>query len=540
MKIKRILAILLALAVPFSLSACKNTEKLAVPSWQETVNQAAANEVAVSDDFGFWVTDSLDRVRKNRNSNGKFTIELGGAKGEYESFQVVAYTDSEATVKLTGFSVSDLVSEEGNVISSKDCITLYREHYINCDVQSPSSGKVIQETTGEIPDALIPLNNPETGEPLGDDWRFYALPYELSNTACQPFFVDIEIPRDAKTGIYKGVFKFESDKGIQGGEFTLKVWNIALSEIQTQGSFFGSWSSATPQKAEEAAKNRMFIQVSSADDEKKLYEKYGYNNTNIGFWGNVDIDNTDKMKAAPEVEKVKEVIAKHYDKLNLFAYTADEIGGATNLYDTIKEYGVALHKGGTKQLITMPPAEELLNGTDGKSAVDIWVMLPKQFDSNTEIINKAREKDCEIWTYNCLVQDNYSPKYLLDYPLIDHRIQPGFINYSLDADGFLFWVIDNWNTVGDPWTSLDMTYNGDGILFYPGSDVGIDNSFVPSLRAKAIRDGFEDYELCAAIEEAGGDVKDYINSIATDFSNWTQESKVLLEKRFALGEAFSK
>ena len=139
-----------------------------------------------------------------------------------------------------------------------------------------------------------------------------------------------------------------------------------------------------------------------------------------------------------------------------------------------------------------------------------------------------------------MVQDNYSPKWLLDYPLIDYRIHPGFINYSIDADGFLFWVIDNWNTVGDPWSSLDMTYNGDGLLFYPGSDVGLDDTFVPSLRVKAIRDGFEDYELCVAANAKGVEVKEKISAIATDFTNWTQNSKILLEKRVSLGEAFSK
>lgn len=540
MKLRKIVAILVALMIPFSLTACEKKEEKVQPSWQETVNEAAEQGTKISQDFGFWVTDSLDRVRKNRKSNGEITIELAGAKGEYESFQIIAFTDGETPVKITGFSVSDLVSDGGDVIASADYVTLYREHYINCGVQSPSSGQVIQETTGEIPDALIPLKNPQTNEALGDGARFYALPYELTADSCQPFFVDVEIPRNAKAGTYKGVFTFESDKGIQGGEFTLKVWDITLSEVQTQGSYFGSWSTQTSAKVEEAAKNRIFINAANAEAEEKLYEKYGYNNANIGFWGNVDINNTDKMDEAPEVSEVEARLGKHFDKLNLFAYTADEIGGATNLYERIKEYGVALHKGGTKQLITMPPVDELLNGTDGKSAVDIWVMLPKQFDSHSETVEKARELGCEIWTYNCLVQDNYSPKWLLDYPLIDFRIQPGFINYSIDADGFLFWVIDNWNTVGDPWSSLDMNYNGDGILFYPGSDVGLDDSFVPSLRVKAIRDGFEDYELCAAIENAGGEVSEYISAIATDFSNWTQDSGVLIEKRRSLGDNFSK
>ena len=176
-----------------------------------------------------------------------------------------------------------------------------------------------------------------------------------------------------------------------------------------------------------------------------------------------------------------------------------------------------------------------------QAAVDIWVMLPKQFDANQELIAQARtKKDAEIWTYNCLVQDNYSPKWLLDYPLINFRIHPGFINYAVDAEGFLFWVIDNWNTVGDPWVTQDMRFNGDGILFYPSEDVGIYSSYVPSLRVKAIRDGFEDYELCAAIEKAGGNVKKYSDAVATSFNDWTQQADTFISGRKALGDNNSK
>ena len=169
-------------------------------------------------------------------------------------------------------------------------------------------------------------------------------------------------------------------------------------------------------------------------------------------------------------------------------------------------------------------------------------MLPKQFENATDNITLAREKGCEIWTYNCLVQDSYSPKWLLDYKLINYRIHPGFINYYNDVDGFLFWSVANYGKLEDPWVRLNdnlsgEVWNGDGILFYPSEDIGIENSFVPSLRAKAIRDGFEDYELCFALEEQGINSKFYVKEIATDFYNWTQDSEVLMSNRKILGNS---
>ena len=79
----------------------------------------------------------------------------------------------------------------------------------------------------------------------------------------------------------------------------------------------------------------------------------------------------------------------------------------------------------------------------------------------------------------------------------------------------LFRSVDNWKTLEDPWTCVGedgfgYLYNGDGNLFYPGDDVGLYDSYAPSIRAKAIRDGLQDYELLTAIEkriELGNSVK---------------------------------
>ena len=48
-----------------------------------------------------------------------------------------------------------------------------------------------------------------------------------------------------------------------------------------------------------------------------------------------------------------------------------------------------------------------------------------------------------------------------------------------------------------------MNYNGEGMLFYPGEDAGIDGP-IASIRLKNLRDGMEDYEYFTLLEKAKG------------------------------------
>lgn len=499
------------------------------------------NDGLIDEELSVWTVDSLTRVSKDSSDNGETTVSLFAAKGEYEAFQVVTAADTEKKTVLKNITVSDFVNESGDIIDSSENVTVYREHYVTCSISSPSSADVLQDSTGEIPDALIPAVSPVTGETLGNTARFYAFPYELTSTECQPFYIDIKIPNTAVAGDYTATYTVLTNNGFKKGKINLKVWDITLSQTQVQGSYFLSKTSQNALKIEEAAKNRIFINAIDAEQEEYLNAKYGYNNANLGFWSGADNKNP-VMSDAPDETEIQSRINLHSSKLKLFNYTADEIDDYVDqLEDGIINYAKVLHKYNIKQLITMTPVAKLLENETGSSAVDIWTVLPKFYDTNIELIESAREKGCEIWTYNCLAQDKYSPKFLLDYPLINYRIHPGFINYSLGVEGFLYWSIDNYENLSDPWTSLNdetegNVYNGDGILFYPGEDVGLEGTFVPSLRAKAIRDGFEDYELCAAANVSVDDV----SSIASGFSQWNQDKDVLLSGRTTLGNEYEK
>lgn len=534
---KRIISLLLIMVMTVGLfSSCGLSGKEV--STDEPQTNSKRNENLV-----IWTTNSLDRVRKNRQPENTKDFELYAAKGEYQSFQVVAHSKS-GSIEITDLTVTDFEGEQG-VIASKDYVTIYREHYITVEKNSPQIGDSIKaEGVGSIPDALIPVVDPVTKERLSGN-RFDAFPYTLTTEECQPFWIDVEVPRNAKAGTYNATYTLHTDNGIQKGKVTLTVWDIEISKELSQGVHFRSCQVKTEQRAVEAAKHKMFSPGYDIEIETKLSKEYGLNLTSVNFWSGAD-ENTLKMKDPPLVEKVKEAASYRLEGLPVYAYTADEISGATALYEPLEKWAQVLHQAGVKQLVVMAPDEKLFDDGLGKgqSVVDIWVVLPRQFKETEKVIRKAQEKGDEVWSYNCLVQDEYSPKWQLDYSLVGYRIQPGFINYSLNFDGFLYWLVDNWNVLEDPWTCLGETslgslYNGDGNLFYPGDDVGLIDSYAPSIRAKAIRDGLQDYELLKAIEAKGMEdvARDYANRIGPDFEKWERNADTLLQRRIELGNS---
>lgn len=506
-------------------------------------NKDSAQNSERNNDLAIWTTHSLDRVRKNRQPENTKDFELYVAKGEYQSFQVVA-NSKNGEIKLTDLTVTDFVSSK-EVIEAEKYVTVYREHYITVEENSPSRGdSVTPEGVGSIPDALIPVVDPSTGKRLSGN-RFDAFPYTLTAEECQPFWIDVEVPRTAKAGEYTATYTLHTDNGVQSGTVKLTVWDIELPKEPSQGVLFRSTQMKTEQRAIVAAQHRMFASGYDIEIETKLNKEYGYNLSSVSFWSGAD-EHTLKMSAPPSVEKVKEAASYRLKGLPVFAYTADEISGVTALYEPLKQWAQVMHQAGVNQLVVMAPDEALFDdglGT-GRSVVDIWVVLPRQYESTKEVIRKAQEKGDQVWSYNCLVQDEYSPKWQLDYSLIGYRIQPGFINYSLDFDGFLYWLVDNWNALEDPWTclgedSLGSLYNGDGNLFYPGDDVGLVDSYATSIRAKAIRDGLQDYELCKAVAALGKEdlAQEYANQIGPDFVNWERNADTLIQKRIEFGNS---
>jgi Domain of unknown function (DUF4091) len=206
-----------------------------------------------------------------------------------------------------------------------------------------------------------------------------------------------------------------------------------------------------------------------------------------------------------------------------------------------------MHQAGVKNLISMSPTPALYSdgsGT-GRSAVDIWVLLPVMYNKAKSEVARVLEKGDSVWSYNTLVQDAYSPKWEIDFTPVDFRIQPGFISQSLNLTGLLYWRIDQWNS--DPWNNVNNTgtyssanFPGDGMLVYPGKQVGV-QGVVASMRLKWVRDGVEDYEYVQILKKLGkADLAMQIaRSVGSDWTNWTRDAAAIDSARQQLGQAIN-
>jgi hypothetical protein len=162
------------------------------------------------------------------------------------------------------------------------------------------------------------------------------------------------------------------------------------------------------------------------------------------------------------------------------------------------------------------------------------------YDRVLQRVDEVLRKGDQVWSYNALVQDYYSPKWQIDFAPINYRIQPGFLSHSLRLTGLLYWQVNHWTT--EPWTNVQ-TYKrdgyewpGDGMPVYPGEQIGV-SGVVPSMRLKWLRHGVEDYEYVQILKQHGcAEVAmKVVRTVAASWSRWTQDPAVLEGERRRLG-----
>jgi len=173
------------------------------------------------------------------------------------------------------------------------------------------------------------------------------------------------------------------------------------------------------------------------------------------------------------------------------------------------------------------------------------VLLPLMYNNNKGHVQEVLNKGDAVWSYNTLVQDAYSPKWLIDFSPVDFRIQPGFISQSLHLTGMLYWRVDRWGS--DPWNNVNnkgtfssANYPGEGMLVYPGQPVGV-KGVVASMRLKWLRDGVQDYDYVEILKEHGkADLAmEIARSVGPDWTNWTRDPNAIEAARRKLGEAIN-
>ncbi len=475
-----------------------------------------------------WTAPGLDRIaRYAAPANTPEDITIAAARGEYESFQIAA----RGELTNVDLNVSDLVADGGATI---DTLTLYREHYVYVSQGSPDwEGSNRPRGVGWYADALIPFEQRADAE-------IRAVPVDIARGENQPFWIDVFVPRDALAATYTGSYTLTSDQGSASGTITLRVWDFELPLHPALYSDFLFWGEGD---VTELLRHRVMPQSVNPAEEQMLIEDWGLNATGLGFWSGAYLESCVFENPIPTPEELQTAISQHHPDLLLYNFTADEVDICLDdpqFLANLWEWARLFHDNGVLNLVTMTPTSQLLDH-EGRSAVDIWVMLPVMMDEAPDQVEAALERGEMIWSYAALVQDDYSPKWEIDFDPINYRIQPGFISQSLDLTGILYWSVDLWTD--DPWHNVQTytndnghSYPGDGMLLYPGEAVGVEGT-VPSMRLKWIRDGVDDYDMIQILRDLGDEATALriARSVGADWSHWTHDIYELEAARQELG-----
>ena len=504
-----------------------------------------------------WVVPALTRVGPEDAVRNDGQIELWAGRGECESFQVIVRGAEAGTVAAT-ISISDLAGPAGrNILKSN--LQLYREQYVHIAQGSPDRGGTNRPLgPGWYADALIPLTGRATGgasatpgKNAGSQWSVGFTEVGRKN---QPFWLDVCVPRDAKSGEYRGNVSVADKDGAVTVAVTLQVWNFELPLRPSLRSAFWIYNDAASKPpisyADQAENQKLLLEhkimplMVDPAKEREFVDHWGLNFTLLKWFDTASYGHCNQP-AAPSVTDLLFLQGQHQSDLPLYVYLGDEVTQCTNIFPILKQWSANIRRAGLTSMLTAVPVAELRDDgqEDGHSTADIWVLLPKQFVSSAADVTAARNKGDQFWGYTAVVQDSYSPKWAIDFSPANYRILGGFLSQTQGVSGLLYWAVNSWaiHATPDPWNNLIYKQNapgippGEGWLVYPAPQ-GV--GFVPSLRLKWIRKSVEDYEYVEMLKKAGrGEwALQIAKSVASDWEHWSKDPEAIEKVRRQLGE----
>ena len=428
-------------------------------------------------------------------------------------------------------------------------------------------------------------------------YDMFALPFEVFRGQNQPIWVDVHVPKDVPAGVYEGTFRVGARGASAEIPVQLTVWDFTLPDGPTHKNHFGSFRTLTRFFDVERGSDRfreiemrycramaehrinppipehLLPEVTADGSLKIVPERHEALREFIAELNVTDFEisrapfgrlrvaaqGDDYKTVAPaEREKAQRYYRDYYRYLKengwaerAYVYLWDEPNLREN-YEQVLVLGEIVHEAvpELKCLVVEQTYPHDPSWPDIDPAVDVWCPLWSFIDR--ESIHEKIAGGDEVWSYTALVQQSprYHPRYEevqgldppywhIDRPLIVYRV-PTWINRQYGITGLLYWstvtaVIDPWH---NPAFAHPSHFNGGGYLFYPGVPCGIDGP-ISCMRLKNLRDGMEDYEYFALLEQAsGGDAsKAIVDRIAPNWWDYCRDPEQLLAARRELAEA---
>lgn len=163
----------------------------------------------------------------------------------------------------------------------------------------------------------------------------------------------------------------------------------------------------------------------------------------------------------------------------------------------------------------------------------------KKYPTFAERAKAQQARGDKVLAYVCNIPELPYLNVKVNEDGINHRIVMWQM-YQRDVDGFLYWHSNM--PKKDVWKNVDyfgQGWHGDGILEYPGDEVGLEGQLVPSIRLIIMRDGLEDIELLYMAEELLGHewVKEKANSVSRTLTSVDVTSDEFASLRIEIGNA---
>ena len=520
------------------------------------------------------------------------TVRLQGAKNEYVAFQIVIYASGEnlqeVNVKTDNFRCGNHIISEGN-------IDLFRQHYLKVAVPSSYNRKPVEDAKiGEYPTQMIPFTAPKFGAPFNVEngrnqpiWVDLYIPEDVMPGEYRSLFTitakekepikikvilevwDFMLPHEThfRTYIYYGSEQIRWAYGYKDSvqkEFRVlegKFFQMARQHrLNLCPNLEMDWGYDNFEKYWDKRGRGKFI------DGSAYTERVGK-----GVPANAWIVLIDDFDHKPEYQRLVRETVKFFrekgldDKLILYVY--DEPRSKNN-YDFIRIRCKWAHEVAGKILpcmVTAPIKSPHFMWGSLIGYVDIW----NSGDSSWKDMQKRMKAGDKIWTYNM----GWGGGPYVDTPGISGRTQ-AWVGWKFDFDGWMFWdscywidVANNRDSAGKklPWNEINskpykhatevwlnpLTFdqmkrpgylakdairlNGDGVLFYPGKEVGLEEP-ISSFVMKSLRRGLQDYEYLWLAKSLNKEkeIMEIVNSVIPAPKQWNKNVNVWYEARLKL------
>jgi hypothetical protein len=502
------------------------------PALMPPTPQAIA-EPAGSVGYRVDVATALDKVLPDTDYAPAVRLDaaISLARNEREALQVVVEAPWR-DVMVERIELSSLQGPGGKVIPAS-ALSWRRVDFVETTFTPPYP----VDRVGLYPDPLMPPSE-----------------FTVKRLSRTPVWIELQTPRNLPSGTYRGTVTVVP-RGMQPTvvPLTVTVWDFALTDethLRTLTwlgpgvirEFHGlKWSPEENRRCDQILRGYQEIlldhrlgpggEVAADVPQDRKTGEFDFSGVDatlerlIGKGMNAfimgtapNLERTGKTAYAPEfIGQFTERLKAYGDHLRergwidkAYVYTYDE--APRSAWPEVKKIAAAVKAAAPElkilQCLNQPEGVKALEG-----AVDVFDVYIAQYHRTG--VASLQQRGTEVWLAVCCFPME-RPNLFIEYPLVDARMMPMFC-WKYGAQGFEYWSPNSWgpNWRKEPpnqWPTARWNpntfgqYNGDGYLLYPGPD-GVP---YPSIRLKALRDGFEDYEYMWTLgqlvrkAEAGG------------------------------------